>query len=178
MSGPTKPPTFDPGTLLGELQSPSHRRQTLGMIRRALREGWLTPWSVSPDVYANLPGVVAAAVAQAAAGPKPDRRAVIAGANVLRQFAADNAKLFEMIDEAERLDRGDATLRVGTDAKRQERDLSNQISSDPEARKAIALLADKLGPQLAEAERLAAESSIEDLAARVVGGSPPAEPRA
>jgi hypothetical protein len=182
---PNESPRFDPGTLLGDLQSPGHRRESLGAIRRALRSGWITPWTISPVMYANLPNLVGQAVLDAAkttdkdGNPrKRDVRTVMMGASILRQFAADNARLIEMLDEAERLDRGDATLRVGTDAKRQERDLSNKLSADPEARKAIALLADKLGPALAEAERLAAEPSIEDLASRVVGDSPAAEPRA
>jgi hypothetical protein len=87
----------------------TQQRGTLSLIKRAMKEGWIKPWTVPPEEAEALPKLVAETVRRAA--ETGDARTVIGGAAVLRGFLSDNVKLAEVADKAERLDSNQPTDR-------------------------------------------------------------------
>ena len=79
----------------------------LKMIQRALRDGWLKPWQVDPKVLEALPNIAVESLTRSR--EKGDERCVLRAVETLRGFHADNMKLAEMCDKAERLDAGEST---------------------------------------------------------------------
>jgi hypothetical protein len=104
------PVTGGTGALREGLADRTQQRGTLSLMRRAVKEGWVKPWLLPEGEAETLPALVAETVRKAA--ETGDARTVIGGAAVLRSFMADNTKLAESLDKAERLDEGDVTDRT------------------------------------------------------------------
>lgn len=81
------------------------------MIERALREGWLTPWTIKGEAYKNLPNQVYDALCTA--GMAGDVKSVSRLALCMKGFSDHNLRLAEVGDKAERLDKGQTTENVG-----------------------------------------------------------------
>jgi hypothetical protein len=84
-----------------------HKRETLGMISRALKEGWVKPWTLPDGIAASLPKQVLEVIQAAQADG--DNRTFCRAVECLQNFITQNIKIAEVADKAERLDQGQAT---------------------------------------------------------------------
>lgn len=97
----------DPSGAGGFFQDPAESHNDLRMIARGMREGWLKPFPLRPDVLAKVVEGTAKALETGSEFERTTAQRVIA------QMHANNIRLAEMVDKTERLDAGKETDRIG-----------------------------------------------------------------
>jgi len=100
----SNPPHLD--RVAAGLTTPRHRRATLRMIRRAVRDGW----HLTPELCEMLPHLTHDATQQAS--KDGDGRAVVHGARAVMEMVTHNLQLAKIADKAQRLDECDMTENV------------------------------------------------------------------